>query len=39
VIAALFDRIDQERFGKRLVSYVEKHTGVKMARLDPKPPG
>ena len=39
VIASLFERIDKERFGKRLVSYVEKHTGVKMARLDPKPPG
>lgn len=37
-IAGLFSRIDEERFEKRLVAYVEKHTGVRMARLDPGPP-
>ena len=38
-IAALFARIDDERFEKRLVRYIEKHTGVAMKRLDPRPPG
>jgi CHAD domain-containing protein len=37
-IAGLFSRIDEERFEKRLVAYVEKHTGIRMARLDPGPP-
>ncbi len=37
-IAALFARIDEDRFERRLVAYVEKHTGVRMARLDPGPP-
>ena len=37
-IAALFARIDGERFEKRLAAYVRKHTGVRMARLDPRPP-
>jgi CHAD domain-containing protein len=39
VIADLFARIDAERFEARLVRYVEKHTGVTMKRLDPRPPG
>jgi CHAD domain-containing protein len=38
LIAALFARIDDEGFEKRLVAYIEKHTGVRMARLDPRPP-
>lgn len=38
VIAALFDRLDEERFEERLVAYVAKHTGIRMSRLDPKPP-
>lgn len=38
VIAALFARLDEERFEKRLVAYVAKHTGVRMSRLDPRPP-
>lgn len=37
-IAELFARIDAERFEARLVRYVEKHTGVAMKRLDPRPP-
>ena len=37
-IAALFARIDDERFEKRLVAYIEKHTGVSMKRLRPRPP-
>ena len=38
IIAALFARLDEERFEKRFVAYVAKHTGVRMSRLDPKPP-
>lgn len=38
VIAALFDRLHDERFEKRLTTYIAKHTGVRMARLDPGPP-
>ena len=37
-IATLFARVDEERFEKRLTRYVEKHTGVSMKRLDPRPP-
>ena len=37
-IAGLFARIDHDRFEKRLVKYIEKHTGVDMKRLDPRPP-
>lgn len=37
IIAELFDRIDRERFEKRLVAYIAKHAGVKMARLNPGP--
>ncbi len=38
-IAALFARIDDQRFEKRLTAYVEKHTGVRMAKLEPPPAG
>ena len=38
LLAALFARIDEEGFEERFVSYVTKHTGVRMARLDPRPP-
>lgn len=37
-IAALFARIDEERFERRLGRYVEKHTGVRLAGLAPRPP-
>jgi len=37
-LAALFARIEAERFEERFVSYVSKHTGVRMGRLDPQPP-
>lgn len=37
-ISALFARIDATRFEKRLIAYIEKHTGMQMARLDPRPP-
>ena len=37
-IAGLLARIDEERFERRLIAYVHKHTGVRMARLDPRPP-
>ena len=33
-----FDRLEKERFDSRLTSYVEKHTGVRMKALDPRPP-
>jgi CHAD domain-containing protein len=38
-LAALFDRIEDEGFEERFVAYVAKHTGVRMKRLDPRPPG
>jgi CHAD domain-containing protein len=38
-LAALFARIENDRFEERLVAYVAKHTGVRMRRLDPRPPG
>jgi CHAD domain-containing protein len=38
VIAALFARIDEGDFERRLVRYVEKHTGVRLATLKPVPP-
>jgi CHAD domain-containing protein len=37
-MAALFARMEEEGFEERFVSYVAKHTGVGMARLDPRPP-
>ena len=37
-IASLFDRIDGSRFERRLAGYVEKHTGVRLAKLKPRPP-
>ena len=37
-IAALFARVNEEHFEKRLARYIEKHTGVSMKRLDPRPP-
>src|SRR5262245_22711351 len=38
VIAALFDRIDDSGFARRLARYVEKHTGVRAAKLKPVAP-
>ena len=38
-IAALFDRLEAERFEKRLATYVARHTGVRLERLKPRPPG
>ena len=38
-LAALFARIEDDRLEERLVAYVAKHTGVRMRRLDPRPPG
>ncbi len=37
-IAALFERLEEKRFERRLVNHVAEHTGVRMARLDPQPP-
>jgi CHAD domain-containing protein len=37
-IAGLFARIEEERFEDRLAAFVGKHTGVRLARLDPRPP-
>ena len=37
-VAALFARMEEEGFEERFVSYVAKHTGVRMTRLDPRPP-
>jgi hypothetical protein len=38
VIAALFDRIDGSGFERRLARYVERHTGVRAAKLKPVAP-
>ena len=37
-IAALFRRIGDERFEERLERHVAKHTGIRLARLNPRPP-
>jgi len=37
-IAALFARLDDERFEERLDRYVAKHTGIRLSRLNPRPP-
>jgi CHAD domain-containing protein len=37
-IAALFDRIEESGFERRLARYVRKHTGVRLERLRPGPP-
>ncbi len=37
-IVALFTRIDDERFAKRLDRYVGEHTGIRLATLKPRPP-
>jgi CHAD domain-containing protein len=37
-IVALFARIDEEGFAKRLDRYVGTHTGVRLATLKPRPP-
>ena len=37
-IAALFARLDEERFEKRLDRYVGTHTGIRLAALKPRPP-
>lgn len=38
-IAALFARLDAERYGGRFERWVAKHTGVDATALDPRPPG
>jgi CHAD domain-containing protein len=38
LIAELFARIEEERFEERLVRDVAKHTGIRLARLNPRPP-
>jgi CHAD domain-containing protein len=38
LIASLFERIDETGFERRLAAYVEKHTGVRLAKLKPRPP-
>ena len=37
-IAALFARIEDDGFEERLARYMAKHTGIQLARLDPRPP-
>lgn len=37
-IAALFDRIDASGFDEGLAAYVAGHTGVRLAKLRPRPP-
>jgi CHAD domain-containing protein len=37
-IEALFARLDEERFEDHLVRYMAKHTGIRLARLKPRPP-
>jgi CHAD domain-containing protein len=37
-IEALFARLDEERFEEHLVRYMAKHTGIRLARLKPRPP-
>jgi CHAD domain-containing protein len=37
-IEALFARLDDERFEDHLDRYMAKHTGIRLRRLDPKPP-
>lgn len=37
-IAVLFSRIEDEDFEERLGRYVAKHTGIRLERLNPRPP-
>ena len=37
-ITSLFARINESGFERRLARYVEKHTGVRLAKLKPAPP-
>jgi CHAD domain-containing protein len=37
-IEALFARLDDERFEDQLARYMAKHTGIRLQRLNPKPP-
>lgn len=37
-IHALFARLEEERFGRRLERWVHRHTGVNVRRLRPAPP-
>ncbi len=37
-IAALFARLERERFEERLARYMAKHTGIRLAKLKPGPP-
>jgi CHAD domain-containing protein len=38
-IGALFERIEADGFEERLADFVAKHTGVRLGRLNPRPPG
>lgn len=38
-IAELFERLEAERFEERLAEHVAEHTGVRLRRLRPRPPG
>lgn len=38
-IADLFARMDENEFASRFEAFVLRHTGVDVARLDPRPPG
>jgi CHAD domain-containing protein len=37
-IAALFDRLEKERYDRSFERWVRRHTGVGVARLNPRPP-
>ena len=37
-IAALMQRIEKDQFEEHLAGYIAKHTGVKLAKLKPRPP-
>ena len=37
-IEALFARLDEERFEDGFARYMAKHTGIRLARLKPRPP-
>ena len=37
-IEALFTRLDEERFEDGFARYMAKHTGIRLARLRPRPP-
>jgi CHAD domain-containing protein len=37
-VAALFARLDEERFAERFEGYVERHTGIAVRKLKPRAP-